>query len=196
MGRRSRTMTAPTYGSATFDNGVGPQPANAIVVKRTENTLVRYMNLETAAECYPGRFVTAGTDANDIAVNGAAGVTQGVLGYEDAPKVYRPATRATIYTVSSQVPVISGAGTIVMLYLSTDAATIVKGTPLVAAANGKVTAAGVAKFATSTAAAVLGASASPTVAGNIPSEGAILAYSMEKVTVTDTGGWIMAELAK
>ncbi len=188
-------MTAAVYGSATVDQGMGPQPSNAIIVKRTDNTLVRYFNLETATNCYPGRLVEIDSHDNDVEVCGAAGVARGVLGYEDAPKLYRPETRATIYKAAAQVPVISGPGTIVMLYLSTDSATIVDGTPLVAAADGCVTAATAAKFATSTAAAVLGANASPTIAGNIPTEGIIVAYAREAVTVTDTGGWIMAQLA-
>lgn len=185
-------MTAPTYGSATASSGIGPQPTNAIVVQGSPQ--VRYFNLETASEVYPGRLVTKGTTDRDIAVCGAAGIVVGVVGYEHAAKKYRPATRATIYVQYDEVPVVSGPGTTVMLYLSTDAATIVIGDKLVAVANGKVTEASAAKFATSTAAAVLGASASPTIAGNIPTEGVIVAEAMESVTVTDTGGWIMAKL--
>jgi hypothetical protein len=186
--------TAVSYGSATADPGIGPQPSNAIIIKRNDSTLVRYFNLETATECYPGRLVACGTHSNDVDVCAAAEAPVGVLGYEDAPKAYRPATRATIYVADTPVPVISGPGTIVMLYLSAGAATIVKGSPLVPAANGTVTIATAAKFATSTAAAVLGANASPTIAGNIPTEGNVVARAMESATVTDIGGWIMAEL--
>lgn len=186
-------MTAATYGTASYDAGIGPQPSNAIVVSGEPD--VQYFNLKTAANCYPGRFVTKDTNQNSVAVCGAGGVPYGVLGYEQAPKIYRPATRATIYTVDSQVPVLKkGRGATVMLYLSTDAATIVKGDKLVLAANGCVTKAGVAKFATSTAAAVLGANASPTIAGSIPTEGLPVAEAEEEVTVVDTGGWIMATL--
>jgi hypothetical protein len=155
---------------------------------------VQYLNVETVANCYPGRFVKRDTHDNDVEVCGAAGVPIGVLGYEQASKKYRPATRATIYVASDQAPVLKGPGTVVMLYLSADAATIVKGDPLVLAAAGCVTKAGVAKFVTSTAAAVLGASASPTIAGNIPTEGVIVAMAEESATVVDIGGWIMATL--
>lgn len=186
-------MTTPTlYGSATADPGIGPQPTNAIVVKGTP--FVRYFNLETVANCYPGRLVACGTHSNDVDVCSAAEAPVGVLGYEHASKKYRPATRATIYVQDDQVPVLSGPGVVVMLYLAASAATIVKGTLLVPAADGTVTAATAAKFATSTVAAVLGASASPTIQGNIPVEGNAVARAMESVTTVDIGGWIMAEL--
>jgi hypothetical protein len=184
--------TAVVYGSATADPGIGPQPTNGIVVNGQPT--VKYFNLETVANVYPGRLVTKGTHDNDIAVCGAAGVVIGVAGYEQAAKKFRPATRATIYVVSDQVPVLSGPGVTVLLYLSADAATIVTGDPLVAVANGCVTKAGVSKFATSTAAAVLGASASPTIAGNVPTEGRVIARAAESAAVTDIGGWIMATL--
>jgi hypothetical protein len=189
-------MTTPAvYGSATADPGIGPQPTNAIVVSGEPD--IQYLNLETASECYPGRLVTKGTHDNDVAVCGAGGVPIGVLGYEQASKKYRPATSATIYVVDDQVPVLKrGKGAVVMLYLSADAATIIKGDPLVCAANGKVTKATAAKFATSTAAAVLGASASPTIAGNIVTEGPVVAHAEESVTVVDVGGWIMAALER
>jgi hypothetical protein len=187
--------TQPVYGSATADPGIGPQPSNAILVSGEPD--IQYLNLETAAECYPGRFVTKGTHDNDVAVCGAGGVPVGVLGYEHACKKCRPATRATIYQASDQVPVLKrGKGATVMIYLSTDAATIVKGDYLILAANGKVTKATAAKFATSTATAVLGASASPTIAGNIPTEGLVVAKAEESVTVVDVGGWIMATLER
>jgi hypothetical protein len=192
MGRREPTnMTAPTYGSATADNGIGPQPTNTIVVSGTPR--VRYFNLETATNCYPGRLVKKDTHSNDVEVCGAAGIAKGVLGYEQASKKYQPATRATIYSASDQVPVLSGPGVIVMLYLSDDAATIVDGDPLVAAADGKVTK-GTAAAVPSGSTAVTSTSAQPTIAGNIPTEGLPVAKAREDVTVTDAGGWIMAEL--
>ncbi len=186
-------MTTPAvYGSATADPGVGPQPTNGIVV--SGKPTVRYFNLETAANCYPGRLVKTDTHSNDVEVNGAGNAPIGVLGYEHAPKKYRPATRDTIYVQNDQVPVLNGPGTRVLLYLSADAATINIGDFLVPAAAGCVTAATTAKFATSTAAAVLGANASPTIAGNVPTEGLPVARAAEAVTVTDAGGWIMADL--
>ena len=188
-------MTTPVaYGSATADPGVGPQPIGAIVVSGQPD--IQYLNLETASECYPGRFVTKGTHDNDVVVCGAGGVPVGVLGYEQASKKDRPATRATIYVVDAQVPVLKrGKGATVMLYLSADAATIVKGDKLVcAAATDTSLRQPQRNLQLSTAAAVLGGTASPTIAGSIPTEGLPVATAEESATVVDVGGWIMATL--
>lgn len=189
-------MTTPVvYGSATADPGVGPQPIGAIVVDGQPD--IQYLNLEVATNCYPGRFVKKGTHDNDVVVAGPGDPAIGPLGYEQASKKDRPATRATLYVVNAQVPVLKrGKGVTTMLYLSADAATIVKGDKLVLAAAGCVTKATVAKFATSTAAAVLGGTASPTIAGSIPTEGLPVAEAEESATVVDVGGWIMATLER
>ena len=183
----------PTYGSATADPGVGPQPIGSIVVSGEPD--IQYLNVETSTAYFlPGRLVVKGTHDNDIAVCGVGGVAIGVLGYEQASKKYRPATRATVYATGDQAPVLKrGKGATVMLYLA-QAQTVVKGSKLVPAANGMVGLASAAKFVTSTAAAVLGASASPTIAGNIPTEGSVFATAEESVTTTDEEGWIMATL--
>ena len=186
-------MTAPTYGSATANPGVGPHPTNAIVVSGAPN--IQYMKVGTSTQYFlPGRLVTRVTDDGTIAVCGAGGVATGVLGYEQATKTDRPATRATVYATNARAPVLTkGGGTMVLLYLA-QSQTVVKGNKLVPAANGMVALAGAAKFATSTAAAVLGASASPTIAGNIPTEGSPVAQAEESVTTTDEEGWILATL--
>jgi hypothetical protein len=188
-------MTTPVvYGSATADSGIGPQPINGILVSGEPD--IRQLLIETATNMYPGRLVKKGTADNQIVVCGAGEAAIGVLGYEQATKLSRPATRATIYT-AVQAPVLKrGKGATVLLYLSADAATIIPGDKLVAAAAGTVTKATAAKFVTSTAAAVLGAGASPTIAGNIPTEGPIVATAEESATVTDVGGWIMAILER
>ena len=64
-------MTAPTYGSASADTGVGPQPKNQIVVSGKPD--VQYLNIETATNCYPGRLVKKGTHDNDLVVCTAGG---------------------------------------------------------------------------------------------------------------------------
>lgn len=87
--------TPPTYGSASADTGVGPQPKNQIVVSGKPD--VQYLNIETATNCYPGRLVKKGTHDNDLVVCSAGAAAIGVLGYEQAAKMYRPATRDTIY---------------------------------------------------------------------------------------------------
>jgi hypothetical protein len=185
-------MTTAVAYDAT-DPGIGPQPANQIVVSGSPQ--VQYLKIETVANCYPGRLVKRDTDDARIEVCGAGGAALGVLGYEQAPKAYRPATRDTIYLVDAIAPVLSGAGVTVMLYLSADAATIVKGDKLVAAANGCVTKASAAAAATGST-AVTAHTAAPTMVGPIPTEGPIVATAEESATVTDVGGWIMATLER
>lgn len=124
--------TPPTYGSASADTGVGPQPKNQIVVSGKSD--VQYLNIETASECYTGRLVKKGTHDNDLVVCSAGGAAIGVLGYEQAAKSYRPATRDTLYVQNSQAPVLSGKA-VVLFYLA-KSQTVVKGDKLVAAANG------------------------------------------------------------
>ena len=184
-------MTTPsTYGSATADGGVGPHPTNGIVVSGKPN--VQYLNLETATECYPTRLVTKGTHDNDIAVCGVDGVPIGVLGYEHAAKKFRPATRDTIYVVDSQVPVLNGPGTVVLLTLA-DNQTVVKGDRLVPAANGKVAKASAA-IAPSGTLAVVAASTTPTMVGPVATEGIVFAIAEESVTSVDVPGFIAARL--
>jgi hypothetical protein len=188
-------MSAPTYGSATADPGVGPQPSNGIVVSGEPH--VQYLNVETSTAYFlPGRVVTKGTDDNDIAVCGLNGVPIGVLGYEHATKKDRPATRATVYATGAQAPVLKrGKGAIVLLYLA-QSQTIVKGDKLVPAANGMVKKASAAIVPASTVAPVTSTSASPTMTGPIPTEGPIFATAEESVATTNLEGWIMAALER
>jgi len=185
-------LTAPTYGSATADPGVGPQPANGIVVSGQPK--VQYLNIETVANCYPGRFVTKGTHDNDLAVCGAAGIPVGVLGYEHASKKYRPSTRDTIFKVNDQAPVLTGPGVTVLLYLA-QSQTVIKGDKLVVAAAGMVSKASAAAVPSGTV-AVASSGAQPTVTGPIPTEGPIVATAEESVTTTNAEGWIMASLER
>jgi hypothetical protein len=48
-------VTAPTYGSASADTGVGPQPRNQIVVSGKPD--VQYLNIEHRHKLHPGRLV-------------------------------------------------------------------------------------------------------------------------------------------
>jgi len=182
-------MTTPaTYGSVTADPGVGPQPSNGIIVSGTPD--VQWLKIENATNMYPSRLVKKGTNDGEVLVCGAGEKGIGFLGYEHATKKDRPATRDTIYTVSVQAPVLKGKATVILGYLA-QAQTVVKGDKLVAAAAGMLSLASAAKFATSTAAAVLGGTASPTVAGNISTEGPIVATAEESVATTDAEGFIM-----
>jgi hypothetical protein len=181
-------VTAPTYGSASADTGVGPQPKNQIVVSGKPD--VQYLNIETATNCYPGRLVKKGTHDNDLVVCTAGAAAIGVLGYEQAAKMYRPATRDTIYAQNDQAPVLSGKA-VVLLYL-TQSQTVTKGDKLVAAADGMVSKASAAIPNSSTP--VTSTSTQPTVTGPISTEGIALAEAEESVTTVDVEGWIMARL--
>lgn len=184
-------MTAPTYGSATADGGVGPQPDNAIIVSGEPK--VQSLLIETVTEMYPGRLVKRGTADHQIVVNTAGGAAIGVLGYEHCQKKDRPATRATIYT-AVRAPVLSGAGTVVMLYLA-QSQTVVKGDKLVGAASGMVAKASAAAPPSGTV-AVVSTGAQPTMAGPMPTEGPIVATAEESVTTTNAEGYIMAMLER
>ena len=185
-------MTAPTYGSATANPGVGPHPVATIVVEGAPD--VQYLKVESATNMYAGRLVKKGTHDDDISVCGANEQAIGILGYEQCTKTTRPATRSTIYVSNQYAPVLKkGQGCKVLLYVA-QSQTIVKGSKLVAAAAGMVALASAAKFATSTAAAVLGANASPTIAGNIPTEQLPVATAEESITTTDEEGLILATL--
>jgi hypothetical protein len=182
-------VTAPTYGSASADTGVGPQPKNQIVVSGKPD--VQYLNIETATNCYPGRLVKKGTHDNDLVVCTAGAAAIGVLGYEQAAKMYRPATRDTIYVQNDKAPVLSGKA-VVLLYL-VQSQTVVKGDKLVAAADGMVSKASPAAIPNSST-PVTSTSAQPTVTGPISTEGIALAEAEESVTTVDVEGWIMARL--
>ena len=184
-------MTAPTYGSATASGGVGPQPDNGIVVSGEPD--VQHLYVETATSMYPGRLVKKGTHDNDIVVNTAGGLAVGVLGYEHCPKKDRPATRDTIYAVDTLAPVLKkGKGAIVLLYVAQNQ-TIVKGSKLVAAADGMVSLAPAAAPPSGTV-AVVSTSAQPTALGPIPSSGPIVATAEESITTTNAEGFVMATL--
>ena len=82
----------------------------------------------------PGRHVVF--DANDYEVKegGAAGSVIGIIGYGEANADYKPATRDTAYTaLGDEIPIHNGTFR-ARVYVTE---TVVKGDPLVAAANGE-----------------------------------------------------------
>ncbi len=87
----------------------------------------------TAAKMLPGVAVIFDANDNDVKECGAAGAAIGVLGYARANPNYKPETQLTAYAVGDAVPVHNGPGR-VYAYLTE---TIVKGEPLVLAADGK-----------------------------------------------------------
>lgn len=182
-------MAAPTYGSATASGGIGPQPTNGIVVQGEPK--VQHLLIQTVTSMYPGRLVKKGTADNQIVVNTAGGLAEGVLGYEHCQKKDRPATRDTIYT-AVVAPVLKGPGVVILLFVAQNQ-TIVKGSKLVAAADGMVSLAPAAAPPSGTV-AVVSTSAQPTMAGPLPTSGAIVAQAEESITTTDTEGFVMATL--
>jgi hypothetical protein len=185
-------MAAPTYGSTTASGGIGPQPTNGIVVQGCPK--VQSLLIETVTNCYPGRLVKKGTADNQIVVNTAGGLCVGVLGYEQCQKKDRPATRDTIYGAVN-APVLSGACVTVLLMVAVSQ-TIVKGSKLVAAANGMVSLAPAAAPPVGSV-PVTSTGAQPTIAGPIPTSGAIVAIAEESITTDgSTEGFVMATLER
>lgn len=87
----------------------------------------------TPADMLPGIAVVFDINDNEVKECGAAGLAIGVLGYARANPQDRPATPTTAYAVGDAVPVYNGPGR-VHAYIT---ATVVKGQPLILAADGK-----------------------------------------------------------
>jgi hypothetical protein len=84
-------------------------PTGRIVVKG-EAPQKTYHNLGDATNAYPGRLVIKEATSYDVEVSDALHPVAGVLGYEDANPIARPATISTIYAVDKEVPVLRGKG--------------------------------------------------------------------------------------
>lgn len=99
--------------------------------------LMQLLQIETVANCYPGRLVKRDTTDNQVEVCGAAGHAIGWLGYGDAPSEFKPATRNTIYVVNDTAPVHSGGGFRVRASLA-DGESVVKGQNLMSTTAGEL----------------------------------------------------------
>jgi len=164
------------------------KPTNKIVA--AGSPLVQELNVETATNMYPGRLVIKGTDDNDIAVCGAAGISVGWLGYEQCGNAaFMPTDVNTIYAEGDQAPVLYG-GKFVIVGKLTTSQTIVKGDRLVAGADGtvqKAAAEGLAEGSTP----VTSTAATGVVTGSIGAGGIVVGIAMESVTTTDAVADIM-----
>lgn len=107
----------------TSDTGT-PRATNVVITNR-ESALITTKKVETATNVYPGRLLEKGTNDDDIVVCGGSNPVVGVAGYEDTPKLYRPATKATIYTASAKLAVVRGPGTKVILRIASGEAAVV-----------------------------------------------------------------------
>lgn len=87
----------------------------------------------TAAKMLPGVHVIRDSTDYGVQEGGAAGAVIGILGYADANADFKPATRDTAYAVGDEVPVHNGVFR-ARVYVTE---TVVKGEPLIAAADGK-----------------------------------------------------------
>lgn len=85
------------------------KPANGIIAAGIPH-LVQDLKVETATNMYPGRWVTKGTNDDDIVVATAATAPIGMLGYEDAAEPYKPTDEDTAYGAGDWAPVLSGKG--------------------------------------------------------------------------------------
>lgn len=89
----------------------------------------------TVTEMKPGRLVKKGADDNHILICGADEDAIGVLGYEDTPAKYQPATLTTAYAVGDHAAVHKKGG---LLGELSDAGGVNKGQALYVVADGKV----------------------------------------------------------
>lgn len=159
------------------------KPTNKIVQNGVP-PFVDIMKVEVAATMFPGRLVKKGTHDDDIVVLAAATDKMiGWLGYEQCTKKFRPATVDTIYVINHQVPVLSGGGFRIVASMLNGTAAQVKGTTLVGAAAGEVTAAAAitATWGTSGGTSVLNSTSTPavTMAGSVLPGGRLVAVLME-----------------
>jgi len=116
------------------------KPNNSIVVDDNgggRKPLIQGLNVEAAANMYPGRLIMKGTNDNDAVVAGVGGLVTGWLGYEQADPNFMPADVDTLYAVNDKAPVLYGTGFVLVASLAT-AQTIVKGDRLSAGAAGQV----------------------------------------------------------
>jgi hypothetical protein len=164
------------------------KPTNKIVA--AGSPLVQELNVETATNMYPGRLVIKGTNDNDIAVCGAAGISVGWLGYEQCGNAaFMPTDVNTIYAADAQAPVLYGGGFVIVATLTTSQ-TVVKGDRLVAGADGTVqkAAAAVTKAGSTP---VTGSADDAPISGTVPEGGIVIGIAMESVTTTTAEADIM-----
>ncbi len=166
------------------------RPSNAILV--SGNPVVEELEVKTAANMYPGRFVIKDTNDWDIKVAGAG--AKNVLGILD---VEPGELKATIYDAGDQARVLRGAGVCVVAHLASGQ-NVAKGAALICAANGELTAASdIAVAVPAGATAVTSKSAQPDLAesGSIPPSGIIVGYAAESVDASAEAKDIMVYLA-
>lgn len=136
----------------------------------------------TAAKMLPGIAVIFDTTDAEVQECGAAGAAIGVLGYARANPNFKPETQLTAYAIGDSVPVYNGPGR-VYAYLTE---TIVKGEPLVLAADGKFSKAAAITIVASGAASITDGQA---VTGTYGADGPVVARAAQSRTAAGRA-WI------
>ena len=157
--------------------------SNAIVQGGTVPIVEKDAQIETVANCYPGRLVKKGTGDKDLVVATAGSNPSGWLGYEQAAPTEKPATMTTIYAVGDVPPVLKGGGFIILGTLATSQ-TITKDDALVPGADGmlkKATSLGIVSGAVDMTSAA--ANGTTVISGSAGTE-RIVGYADESVTTT------------
>ncbi|MDP2216413.1 MAG: hypothetical protein Q8J68_03890 [Methanolobus sp.] len=154
------------------------KPNNKIVAGG--NPLVQELKIETAANMYPGRLVKKGTNDDDIVVNTAGGNAVGWLGYEQTNPVFMPTDVDTIYIQNDMAAVLNGGHFYVVGRLASGQ-NVTKGTPLVGAANGELSAATSLVIDSGATPVTSGAANGAIVSGSIPDEGLVVAIAQQSV---------------
>lgn len=168
------------------------KPNNDVI--QGDSPFVEFLMIKTVANCYPGRLVTRDTDDSHIKVNPVAATASpvGWLGYALAFSSHKPTNRDTIYAVNASAPVHKGKGFRVRASLASGE-NVVKGAPLVAAANGEVAAAAAITITASGAANI---TTGQGVNGSYGAAGPIVAIADESVDASGGAAaiWVLSEI--
>jgi len=169
-------------------NGLGVKPANAVVAGG--KPIIQELKVEDSTNMYPRRLVKKGTHDDDVVVNTAAGNAIGWLGYEQCAPAFKPDTIDSLYATGAKAPVVSGPGLIVVGRLA-QGQNVTKGTMLVGAANGELTAA-TALTVKSGATQVTSTAANGSIlTGTIGDQGRIVAIAEESVDASSVAKYIL-----
>lgn len=112
------------------------KPTNAIVVD-SEGLRSQTVQVETAANVYPGRLLEKGTDDGQVVVCAGTNPAVGWAGYEQTAKKYRPATVDTIYVVDHYIALVYGPGVRIVASIASGEAAV-KGTLLKSTSAGQL----------------------------------------------------------
>lgn len=151
------------------------QPLNDVVQGPYMTERLKVGANATPAKMLPGIHVVFDTNDYSVKEGGAAGACEGILGYGEAAADFKPATRDTAYALADEVPIHNGVFR-ARIYVTE---TIVKGEPLIAAADGKFDKGDEITVPTSGAATITDGQA---VTGSFGAQGPVRGYAAESRT--------------